>query len=273
MNEMILREAEDDTILTYAENIRNAGTVLLGLINDVLDFSKIDAGKIEILPVEYDLSEVIRGLVNMIAIRADEKGLLLELDFDRDIPKHLYGDEVRVRQVITNILTNAVKYTRKGSIAFIIKYEICTDDPDSIMLNVAVRDTGIGIKSEDLPKLFSEFERIEEKRNRNIEGTGLGLSITKSLLELMGSSLQVESIYGEGSTFSFSLRQKVTDWEKLGDYEHYRNGDRGHRKYRTKYLKGSPQSKSLKMTLLTWQRNSVMLQRFGEEREDSPICS
>ena len=235
MNEMILREAEDDTILTYAENIRNAGTVLLGLINDVLDFSKIDAGKIEILPVEYDLSEVIRGLVNMIAIRADEKGLLLELDFDRDIPKHLYGDEVRVRQVITNILTNAVKYTRKGSIAFIIKYEICTDDPDSIMLNVAVRDTGIGIKSEDLPKLFSEFERIEEKRNRNIEGTGLGLSITKSLLELMGSSLQVESIYGEGSTFSFSLRQKVTDWEKLGDYEHYNNEDLGHRKYRTKF--------------------------------------
>lgn len=236
MNEMILREAEDDTILTYSENIRNAGTTLLGLINDILDFSKIDAGKIEIIPAKYDLSELIKGLVDMISIRADEKGLILNLDFDKGIPKFLYGDEVRVKQVITNILTNAVKYTEKGSVSFSMGYEKTEDDPESIILNVAVADTGIGIRSEDIPKLFSEFERIEEKRNRNIEGTGLGISITQSLLKLMDSSLKVESTYGAGSTFSFSLKQKVIDWEELGDYEvSYSENNTGHTKYRAKF--------------------------------------
>ena len=236
MNEMILREADDDTILSYSENIRIAGTTLLGLINDILDFSKIDAGKIEILPTKYDLSEVIKGLVDMISIRADEKGLLLNLDFDRDMPKYLFGDEVRVKQIITNILTNAVKYTEKGSISFSIGYEKTVSDPDSIILNVRVKDTGIGIKSEDLPKLFSEFERIEEKRNRNVEGTGLGMSITQSLLKLMDSSLKVESIYGVGSVFSFALKQKVVSWEKLGDYEtSYPEEHTGHKKYRARF--------------------------------------
>lgn len=236
MNEMILREAEDDTILTYSENIQNAGTTLLGLINDILDFSKIDAGKIEIIPAKYDLSELIKGLVAMISIRADEKGLILNLDFDKSIPKFLYGDEVRVKQVITNILTNAVKYTEKGSVSFSMGYEKAEDDPESIILNVAVADTGIGIRSEDIPKLFSEFERIEEKRNRNIEGTGLGMSITQSLLKLMDSSLRVESTYGVGSTFSFTLKQKVIDWEELGDYEAlYSEKSTGRRKYQAKF--------------------------------------
>jgi signal transduction histidine kinase/DNA-binding NarL/FixJ family response regulator len=219
MNEMILREAEDKNILTYAENIRNAGNILLGLINDILDFSKIEAGRIEIIPADYDLATVINDLINIIQTRADAKGLLLNLDFDRSMPKHLNGDEVRVKQVITNILTNAVKYTEKGSVTFSIGYEKLEDDPDSVLLKVAVKDTGIGIKEEDLPKLFSEFERIEEKRNRNIEGTGLGMSITKSLLKLMGSTLEVESVYGVGSTFSFSLKQKVVSWDELGNYE------------------------------------------------------
>ncbi len=234
MNEMILREAEDDTILTYSENIQNAGTTLLGLINDILDFSKIDAGKIEIIPVKYDLSEMIRGLVNMISIRADEKGLVLNLDFDKDTPKYLYGDEIRVKQVITNILTNAVKYTEKGSVSFSIHYEDA--DPDSVILHFAVKDTGIGIKPEDLPRLFSEFERIEEKRNRNVEGTGLGMTITQSLLKLMGSSLQVESEYGKGSTFSFDLKQQVISREKLGDYEiSYPENNHGRKKYMAKF--------------------------------------
>ena len=218
MNEMILRECEDDNILSYAENIQTAGDTLLGLINDILDFSKIEAGKVEIIPVEYDLSTVLNDLVNMVQARANDKGLSITLDFDRETPKLLCGDEVRVKQVITNILTNAVKYTEKGSVTFSVHYER-TEDPDSVVLIVAVKDTGIGIKSEDMGKLFTEFERIEEKRNRNVEGTGLGMAITQSLLGLMGSSLQVKSTYGLGSTFYFRLVQKVVKWEPLGDYE------------------------------------------------------
>ena len=219
MNEMILRESEEQNVLEYSENIRTAGVTLLGLINDILDFSKIEAGKMDIIPVDYDLSSVINDLVNMIQARADKKGLLLKLDFDENIPKMLYGDEVRIKQVVTNILTNAVKYTEKGSVTFHIGYEKVADNPDSVFLNFSVADTGIGIKPEDMAKLFSEFERIEEKRNRSIEGTGLGMNITKRLLEMMGTSLKVESVYGEGSTFSFRLQQRVIKWEPIGDYE------------------------------------------------------
>ena len=218
MNEMILRESGDDAIITYSENIQNAGKTLLGLINDILDFSKIEAGKIEIIPVEYDLSLCINDLISLISSRAERKGLQLRLEIDRRIPRYLYGDEMRVKQVITNILTNAVKYTEKGYISFSIGYEIAGEG-NCILLNVAIHDTGIGIKKEDIPKLFSEFERLEEKRNRSIEGTGLGMNITKRLLELMGSSLKVDSTYGIGSTFSFSLKQEVKSWDELGDYE------------------------------------------------------
>ena len=236
MNEMILREASDESILSYSENIKSASSSLLGIINDILDFSKIESGKFEILPVDYEISSVINDLVNMVYTRADEKGLTLNLDFDKEIPRFLNGDEVRVKQVITNILTNAVKYTEKGSITFAIRHRKADGYPNSVYLDVSVKDTGIGIKPEDLDKLFSKFERIEEKRNRNIEGTGLGMNITKSLLDLMGSSLKVESTYGEGSCFSFSLLQKVVSWEPLGDYgstlhEHLKE----HEVYREKF--------------------------------------
>lgn len=218
MNEMIRRECQDPGIIAYSENIRSAGETLLGLVNNILDFSKIEAGKMDITPVEYDLSSVINDLVNMIQVRADNKGLLLSLDFDPDIPKVLFGDEIRVKQVIINLLTNAVKYTQKGTITFTVKYSE-TDDPSFIDLNVSVRDTGIGIKQEDLDRLFEKFSRIEEERNRNIEGTGLGMNITQKLLELMGSSLEVHSEYGKGSEFSFSVRQRVIRREPLGDYQ------------------------------------------------------
>ncbi|MBQ3763846.1 MAG: hypothetical protein II869_02620, partial [Synergistaceae bacterium] len=167
MNEMILRESSEPNIIEYSENIQTAGNTLLGLINDILDFSKIEAGKMDIIPVNYDLSSLINDLVTMIQTRADSKGLLLKLDFDGDIPKMLYGDEVRIKQVVTNILTNAVKYTEKGSVTFHIDYEKIADNPDGVFLNFSVSDTGIGIKPEDIAKLFYEFERIEEKRNRN----------------------------------------------------------------------------------------------------------
>ena len=236
MNEMILRESGEKNIIEYAENIHTAGNTLLGIVNDILDFSKIEAGKMEIIPVDYDISSLINDLVNMIQKRAENKGLLLKLDFDETMPKLLNGDEIRIKQVVTNILTNAVKYTRKGSVTFRIVHERIPDDPEGVFLNFSVIDTGIGIKPEDMKKLFSEFERIEEKRNRNIEGTGLGMNITKRLLEMMGTSLKVESVYGKGSTFSFRLKQKVVSWEALGDYEAaYRASLSERKKYREKF--------------------------------------
>lgn len=221
MNEMIIRESDDNNIISYSESVKTAGNTLLGIVNDILDFSKIEAGRMEILPVNYRLSSVLSYPVNMIKSRALEKGLQLKIDFDREIPGVLYGDEVRIKQIITNILINAVKYTERGSITFSVSYKRIEDDPENIMLNVSVKDTGIGIKEEDITKLFSEFERLEEKRNRNIEGTGLGMNITQHLLEKMGSTLKVESVYGEGSVFSFSLKQKVVSSEPLGDYEKF----------------------------------------------------
>ena len=236
MNEMILRECEDSEILAYSESVKIAGNTLLGLVNDILDFSKIEAGKIEIIPVNYDLSSLINDLVNMIQIKADDKGLTLNLDFDKDLPKLLHGDEIRIKQVITNILTNSVKYTEKGSITFSIGFKRIADDPDSVILLVSVRDTGIGIKQEDMKKLFMEFERIEEERNRNVEGTGLGMAITKNLLYLMETTLQVDSVYGAGTTFSFELKQKVVKWEPLGDYEEsYKSTLSANKKYKEKF--------------------------------------
>ncbi|MCR4787707.1 MAG: response regulator [Lachnospiraceae bacterium] len=236
MNEMIQRESDDEKILLYSSNIKTAGNTLLGLINDILDFSKIEAGKIEILPVEYDLSSVVNDLVNMVRSRADDKGLKLELDIDKDIPRLLFGDEVRIKQIITNILTNAVKYTEKGTVCFKVGFDRIKDDPEAVMLKVAVKDTGIGMRKEDMDKLFSEFVRIEEKRNRNIEGTGLGMAITRSLLDKMGSSLQVESVYGVGSEFSFELRQKVVKWEPMGDFETTFEAASGERKvYKSRF--------------------------------------
>ncbi|MCR5591457.1 MAG: response regulator [Lachnospiraceae bacterium] len=236
MNEMILREESNDRILRYSENIRGAGNSLLGIINDVLDFSKIEAGKIEIIPVEYDVSSVINDLVNMVHTRAEEKGLALQLNISPEIPKILFGDEVRIKQIIMNILSNAVKYTEKGSITFSIGCRKMHTDTDGVLISVSVKDTGIGIRKADINRLFTKFERIEEERNRNIEGTGLGLNITKSLLELMGSTLSVDSVYGEGSTFSFELSQKVVNWEPVGDYEaSYRAHMRSRGKYKERF--------------------------------------
>ena len=217
MNEMILRECDDDNILSYSDKIDSAGNTLLGLINDILDLSKIEAGKLDIIPVEYDLTSLLNDLVNMIQLRAEAKNLEFTTRINEDIPKELYGDEIRLKQIITNILTNAVKYTEKGKVTLSVSFDKISDD--SITLNVSVSDTGIGIRQEDIPRLFSEFDRIEEERNRGIEGTGLGLNITQRLLSMMNSSLRAESEYGKGSVFSFEVRQKVIKWEPLGDIE------------------------------------------------------
>ena len=219
MNEMILRDSREDKILSYSENIRIAGNTLLGIINDILDFSKIEAGKMEIINVEYNFASLLNDLVNMVQRKADEKGLSFRLEVDPNIPTLLQGDEIRIKQVITNILSNAVKYTKEGEVVFSISSSKCEDDPETVNLHVSVKDTGVGIKPEDLGRLFEAFERFEEKKNRNIEGTGLGMAIAQSFLNMMGSKLQVESEYGVGSDFSFDLKQKVMKWEPIGEFD------------------------------------------------------
>ena len=219
LNEMILRDSRDDGIRNYSESIRTAGNTLLGIINDILDFSKIEAGKMEIINVDYSFASLLNDLVNMVQKKADDKGLIFNLDIDRNIPTTLNGDEIRIKQIIINILSNAVKYTAQGSVTFSVQARQPEDKPDSVMLKVSVADTGIGIKPEDLDRLFVAFERIEEKKNRNIEGTGLGMVITHRFLDMMGSRLEVESEYGKGSVFSFELEQRVVNPEPIGDFE------------------------------------------------------
>ena len=221
MDEMILRESKEPSTLEYAQNLQNAAKSLLSLINDILDFSKIAAGKMEIIPVEYHIDSVLNDLVNMIRKRAENKGLELIIEADKNLPSVLFGDEIRIKQIVTNLLTNAVKYTEKGSVTLKVNYTPI--DAENIYLNISITDTGIGIKDEDIQKLFSAFERIEEERNRNIEGTGLGMNITKKLLKMMGTELKVSSVYGEGSTFSFQVVQRVVNPEPIGDFEtHYK---------------------------------------------------
>lgn len=214
MNEMILREAQDKEIRGYARNIQSAGTALLSLINDILDISKIESGKMDLMPEKYQLGGLLYDILLVVQPRAEAKGLQFILDIDENIPGELYGDAVRIRQIITNILTNAVKYTEKGSVTLRVKME--RKDIRHIILKVAVKDTGIGIR-ESKEVLFASFQRGRDLRAHHIEGTGLGLSITRQLLEMMDSDLDMESIYGKGSVFSFELVQVVTSEEPMGN--------------------------------------------------------
>ncbi|MBO4799808.1 MAG: histidine kinase, partial [Lachnospiraceae bacterium] len=192
MDTMILRESREKTIKKYARDIHNASNTLLSLINDILDFSKIESGKLELVLGEYEVGTLIAGLVKMVKPKVEAKHLELYLDIDPNLPTKLYGDDVRIGQIILNILNNAVKYTEKGSVTLSVGFEEGEEEEeDAILLKVSVKDTGIGIKQEDIDKLFSPYERIEESRNKKIEGTGLGMSITKNLLEKMGSHLEV----------------------------------------------------------------------------------
>ena len=216
MNEMVLREAEDKSLLEYSRNIEISGRNLLQLINSILDFSKIEDGKMEIIPVRYSVSALITYLLNSVHEKVEAKGLNLKVEIDPEIPSELYGDDTRINQVILNLLTNAVKYTPEGSVTLGIKLR--KTEGDRALLYVEVKDTGIGIRESDMERLFESFERLDEIRNRNIEGTGLGISITTSLLKLMNSELKVESTYGKGSVFSFELWQKIENKEPLGDY-------------------------------------------------------
>ena len=233
MNEMILREGrraqeltDNDTqarkeamknIVVYAGDIENAGHNLLAIVNDILDFSKIEAGQMELTEAPYQLSSMLNDLSNMTLFKARDKGLEFVIDVDETLPDELFGDEMRVKQIFTNLLNNAVKYTEHGNVRLKLSGERL--ETDEIALVASVRDTGIGIRSEDKEKLFGQFERLEPNRNSTIAGSGLGLVITKRLLDMMDGSISVESEYGKGSTFTVKIPQKIVSDMPLGDFQ------------------------------------------------------
>ncbi|MBQ6112173.1 MAG: response regulator, partial [Synergistaceae bacterium] len=218
MDEVILRKYESGPIYEYARDIQSAGNTLLHIINDILDFSKIESGQLELALRNYDLARVLRDVDNMIRIRAEQKGLKYIPQIDESLPDELFGDRIRVHQIMVNILNNAVKYTKKGSVKFTLT-GVKGDDPSLIVLHITVTDTGIGIHAEDIPKLFKSFSRIDAKETHNIEGTGLGLAITGRLIELMGGTVEVTSTYGVGSTFHVVIPQKIVGSKTIRDYE------------------------------------------------------
>lgn len=221
MSEMALREDLPEAARDYISQIKSSGKSLLNIINDILDFSKIESGKMDIIPEEYELLSVIHDISNILETRLQEKNVELIVDFNPKLPSYLYGDVLRIRQVLINLANNAVKFTRQGSVTIKIDFEKIDDA--NINLKFYVKDTGIGIKEEDLGKLFESFQQVDSKRNRNIEGTGLGLAICQRLVSLMDGSVNVSSVYGEGSTFSFEIPQKVNDWTEVISVEDKEN--------------------------------------------------
>ena len=219
MDTMLIEELDDgntEDVRQYAVNIGDASRTLLSIINDILDISKIESGKMELVPVEYELFSVLNDCCNMTLSRAAEKGLRFETEIDRNIPSVLYGDEVRIRQIINNFLSNAVKYTETGRV--ILRLRELSRHGGSSQLEIEVEDTGKGIKDEDRDKLFDNFTRLDEEKNRNIEGTGLGLSLTQKLVYLMGGEIAVKSEYGKGSVFSVRFSQRIVNSEPMGDF-------------------------------------------------------
>ncbi len=217
MNEMIARESRDAKIINYADQVRSASTTLLGIINDILDLSKLEIGKLKIVDEVYSLSETLRDIVNFVSMQGREKGLAFRTIIAPKMPTLLYGDQIRVKQIVTNVVNNAVKYTDKGGIVIRINFE--NIDSDSILLIFEVEDTGRGMKKEDMERFFAPFERLDEKKNRKIEGSGLGMNITKDLLNLMGGKMDVESTYGVGSKFTITIPQKLVSKEEAAKYE------------------------------------------------------
>jgi signal transduction histidine kinase/CheY-like chemotaxis protein/HPt (histidine-containing phosphotransfer) domain-containing protein len=216
LDEMIMRETKEDGTREYAKQIQSSSRTLLSVINDVLDFSRIESGKMELYPVEFDTPTILNDLYNMIVPRGEDKGLEMILNVNPDLPNVLYGDEVRIRQVMLNILTNAVKYTDHGSVTTDIDFSKV--DEDHVNISIKVTDTGRGIREEDMAALINPYTRLDEQQNLNIEGTGLGISICLQLLKLMNSELKVDSVYGQGSCFYFDLLLEVRDWSPISDF-------------------------------------------------------
>ena len=206
MNEMILKESSDPEIRQSALDIRRAGNHLLSIINNILDISKIESGKMELYRADYHLWQMLRDIEEGIFETVHEKGLKLVIDADKNLPEHLYGDEDHIRQVIVNLIDNAVKYTQKGTITLSVRGGL---KEHRVKLIMSVKDTGIGIRQEDLPKLFHSFERVNMNETQTIQGAGLGLTLVRYLLELMGGTVRAESEYGKGSTFTVELTQQL----------------------------------------------------------------
>ncbi len=214
LDEMILRSDVDPEIREYARSIQSAGKMLLSLVNDILDISRIEMNRMQIIPGEYETKKLFGDLIDMVEVQMREKKLDFYVDIDSQLPSVLWGDNRRIEQVLINLLTNAVKYTDRGSVTLSAHME--SHQEDTVRLKISVRDTGIGIRKEDLEFLFDSFRRIDEKRNQNVEGSGLGLSITKQLLRLMNGEITVDSIYTKGSVFTVTLEQKVIDPAPIG---------------------------------------------------------
>ncbi len=235
INELIIRESQDETIKEYALDIKQAGNILLALVSDILDFSKLDAGQMQITEGIYDISSLLNDLINGISLQLRRKKLDLALDIAKDIPYKLMGDEIHIRQIISNLLSNAVKYTEKGRVTLHLGWKQLEND--TIEIDVIVKDTGIGIKEKDMPKLFNAFQRMDSTARSKGRRTGLGLAITKRLVEMMGGSLEVQSVYSKGSAFSFKLVQKVVDKAPLGDFEkQYKESCRSMENYKQKFI-------------------------------------
>ena len=216
MNEMILREATDKNILEYAGDIDNSGNALLSLINNILDFSKIESGKMEIKPEEYCVYQLVRECYHLVAPRALIKDLPIRIECDENVPKTLIGDMSRIRQVLVNLLTNSVKYTKYGHVGLKLLWEETSQDTGKLTFTVS--DTGQGISEEDINRLFRVFQRVDEDHNRNIEGTGLGLAICRELMTMMNGTIEAESSKGIGSKFTVSLPQKIADHAPSGTF-------------------------------------------------------
>lgn len=216
LNEIILRGDIPEDVAENARNIQGASKMLLTLINDILDLSKIKSGKMDIVNVSYETGELFSEIVNMIWIKAKEKGLEFKLNVDSSIPSMLCGDEVRIKQVLINLLNNAVKYTSEGSVTLSIRCERLT--LNRVRVWYSVEDTGQGVKKENIPYIFNAFKRVEEEKNRHIEGTGLGLSIVQQMVELMGGEIKVNSVYTKGSQFVVMLEQDIIDDQELGTF-------------------------------------------------------
>ena len=217
LNEMILRENVSEEVAADAKSIQGAGKMLLTLINDILDMSKIESGKMDIVPVTYDVGDMLSDIVNMIWIRAREKGLAFHINVDQSMPAQLFGDEVRIKQILINLLNNAVKYTQEGSVTLSIQCK--TIEQGLAQVSYSVTDTGMGMRKESIPHLFSAFKRVDEEKNRYIEGTGLGLSIVKQLVGLMGGEVAVNSVYKKGSTFVVTLPQEIVGEDEIGELD------------------------------------------------------
>ena len=224
MDEMILRENPEGvpsaylmTVINNAIDIRTASESLLSLINEILDISKIESGKMHLVEQDYEPETQLRAIITMIRVRSEQKDLSFDVNIDENIPKVLYGDGGKVKQIVLNLLTNAVKYTEKGGFTLTVSTESIVDDICDV--RISVKDTGIGVRTEDLEKLFTAYERLDEKKNSGIQGTGLGLDISRRFAELMGGKLWCESVYGEGSEFIFTFKQKITDPTPIGKFK------------------------------------------------------